>query len=697
MGIRVAAAPPIPTLVPKTLELPSGTKDVKISYPKTRPLKLYNADLGTDTTEKIEHWLHESIRVYKEKHQKLHEQLIPKWERIYTGKPREDEKSFPWPNCSNLVIQVVGQQVDDLAARVIGLLYQTSPLAIFRFLAKTDDPAHAADKARCLEQYFDITGYQPSDLDLYPKESRWCAEAAKLGTSFVKVMPENRVEAVVVGYDEDKKKTRLKEQTLYRGPQVENVRHDSVMMDMDADTIAKSRLVTHKVTHTRLEMEERVARGFYTQEAWDEISGKPDRYGPSEEKQKEAKDKSGAVNTQDDVTAEWDIYECWFPWSTAIAKKDGGGARKFRLIWWYHYESRTIMNKVFNFMPDNKCALIRTRLNSSDKGAYGRGYADMLEHAQDEVSTTHNQRADATTAGILGLNRIDPAGGASLDRNIQIYPFAVVPFKKDAFEHIPLGNPAMAAMSSQNEATILQLIEARTAVGPAIAGMGSGSPNKKGQYGSMGTLSVMQDSNSRSNFRTSDFRHSHVELVNMIVQIYGVYGLGTPGSLLGQDDDLLDEALQDFVSGKIRIPIRSANASANKEVEKQNLMLLGNWLQGHHKNIIQMLQAIEQAQIPPAAKEFFVKVIESQNHLAKQLFRSFGFDQPDEFIPDAPEQMRGGDGNSQPNNAGNAEAAAPNGPVADPRQAIVQSIATRLNGGMGGPGGTAPPGTGTAA
>jgi hypothetical protein len=684
------AAPAIPISTNKPPELPADTKSVKISYGKTRSLKLYKADLGGDTSSKMEHWLHEMIRVYKDKHERLHKTLIPKWERLYMGKPREDEKSFPWPNCSNLVVQVIGQQVDDLAARVIGLLYQTSPLAVFRYVAKTEDPTKAADKARLLETFFDLVGYEPTELDLYPKESRWASESAKLGTSFVKVMPEQRIEAVVIGYDEDKKKTRLKEETLYKGPKAVNVRHDDVMMDFDADTIADSRLVTHRVTLSRLQMEERVSQGFYEQSAWETIENRPDRYTPTDEINKENKDKSGAVDTQDNVTAVWDIYECWFPWSTELSKKEGGGARKFRLIWWYHYETRTVMNRVFNFMPNNKCAIIRTRLNSSDKGAYGRGYADMLEHAQDEVSTTHNQRADATTAGILGLNRVDPAGGSSLDRNMQIYPFAVLPFKKDSFEHITLGNPAMASISSQNEATILQLIEARTAVGQAIAGMGTGSVGKKGQYGSMGTLAVMQDSNSRSNYRTSDFRHSHVELVSMLMEVYGIYGMGAPGSMFGLDDDTLMEALQDYVDHRIRIPIRAATASANKEVEKQNLMLLGNWVQGHHKNIINMLQAIAQAQIPPEAKEFFIKVIESQNNLAKQLFRAFGFDQPDEFVPDAPDELRSQqDGQSLPNGPAGA---APS-PVADPRAAIVQSIASRLGGGMGGPGGPASPGT----
>lgn len=685
------ATPPLPDIQKaKPPELPSDTKQVSISYSKTRELKLYPADFGDDTNEKIKTWLHEMLRVYIEKHEKLHKTLIPKWERLYLGKPREEEKSFPWPNCANLVIQIIGQQTDDIAARVIGLLYLTSPLAIYRYVAKTTDPELAAQKARILEQLFDLLGYEPSELDLYPKESRWFSESAKLGTAFLKAMPENRVEAVVVGYNEDKKKTRLKDTLLYKGPQVMNLRNDAVMMDFDADTVDESKLITHKVTLSRRELMDRAAEGFYLKESVHAILDKPDRYGADEQRKKEQREMAGAVSTEDSVLAEWDIYECWFPWSTSIGKKKDESIRKFRLIWWYHYPTKTVMNRVFNFMPRNKCAILRTKLGTGDKGAYGRGYADMLEHAQDEASTIHNQGIDATTMGMLGINTVDPAGGSSLDRHIQIYPSAIVPLKKDSFMHYDVGNPSMTAMSAQREAAILQLIEQRTGIGPAVAGMGSGQGKvgSKGnvQYGSMGTLAVMQDSNSRVNHRTSDFRHAHVQMASMLTELYGTFGLGRPGSLFGLDDDLLSQALSDFVESRIRIPIRAATASANKEVEKQNLMLLGQWVQGHHKNIISMLQAISQAQIPPEAKGFFVKVMESQNRLARQLFRSFGFDQPDEFIPDIPKEQ---DAANQQGNAGQGPANSNGGAVADPRQAILASLVARQSGGMGGPGGPA--------
>ena len=595
-------------------------------------------------------------------------------------------------NCSNLVIQIIGQETDDLAARVVNLLYATSPLAIYRYVARTSDPGAAADKARVLEQFMDFVGYEPDELDLYPKYSRWFSEGAKYGTGWVKAIPEHRVEATIVGYDDQKKKTQMETSDLYHGPKVKNRRLDAVMMDPEADTVEDSQLVTDKSSLSRAEMEERVAAGFYTEEAWEKIRGQPDRHGQDATREKELREQGLQPSHGDEPTAEWDIYECWFWW---LGPGDGGKDKvKYRLIEWYHYETRTCMKRVFNFMPQNSCAIVRARLSTGDKGAYGRGYCEMLEHAQDEISTTHNQSADATTAGILGINRVDL--GSNLDRHIQIYPFATVPLRKDAFEHIPIGNPAMAQIAAQREELMLQLVHERSGVGPAVAGMGAGGMQGRGksaQYTAMGTLSVMQDSNSRVNHRASDFRLSHVKLLSLLTKMYGTMGYGKPGSMFGLDDRLLAEALEDFVGGRIRIPIRGASASANKEVEKQTFMMLSPHLAAHHKNVIQMLQALQNPGIPPDVQQFFRAVVKSENRLEKQVLRAFGFDQPDEFVPEPQEVPSGGQQNAPPGAGGPAGAA---GPMADPRAAILQSLLARRLGGMAGAGGGVGPAAPTA-
>ena len=588
------------------------------------------ADLGKDANEAIEKWVHEQIRIRLKQYERLHKNLVPKWRDLAAGKPKEPEKSFPWPNAANLVHQLIGQEIDNLTARVLGLVYATSPLQYFRFTAKTDNPELASQKADILEKFYDFVGYEPEELDLYRTDSIWLTDSARIGTAWVKTAIENKMEVVVVGYDDKAKKTEGEEQELYRGPRVHNLAFEDVLNDPGVDTPEQSVIWIHRRTMSRKELEERAFKGFFKKDAVEDIMGKPDRHGPDEIKKKEQRKKG--INTSDgeSVLAEWDVYECWFRWFH--------NGKVYRLVYWDHYESKTILNRVFNFMPDNELPAVRTKLNSGEKGMNGMGYAEMLESYQEEISTTKNQRIDATTMGILGVSRISPRN-KNIDKYFQLYPGASAPFEKDEYEHFNVGNPSMVQASMENETLMLQQAHDRAGIAPAVAGSGTGKFDKKGMYGSMGTLAVMQDSNTVTNYRQSDFRHARVKLATKLVKMYGAFGMGSQGSMFGLDDKILEQALEDFLKHKMRIPIRAATASANKEVEKQNGILFVNQLSSYHANAIKMLQAVATAPMPDPIKKYFYNVMKSQAAMEKRLLREFGYDQPDLFVPEIPDEQ----------------------------------------------------------
>jgi hypothetical protein len=602
-----------------------------MDYPEKKDFELVNADFGDDINKQIEDWLHEHIRSYKESYSVLFQQKVPEWRRLYDGKPLDKTKSFPWPNASNLVVQLIGQTCDDISSRVMQLVWATSPTAIFRYLAKTDDPKRAAEKARILEQFIDALAYEPDELDLYRVENIGFSESAKLGTHFFKVIPEKRTEVNVVSFDAKTKRTELESQDTYNGPKVENLEFEHVLGDPDAPTWDKSRLKVHIRPLKKHDLQQRAFEGFYDKAKVEDIITKPDRYGPTWEKQL-AQTKKGINTTQSTAMAEWDVYECYFWWYINVRSTSGKPQKvKAHLVWSYHYETRTTLRSVFNFMPDNVCPIIPTKLDISAKGIHGRGYAEMLDNAQEEVSTQHNQRIDARTMGITGILR---SSNPNIDKNLLVYPFCIIPAGKDELEHIkPVQDIGDGGISDENLA--LQLARERAGVGPAIAGMGAGQANKKGQFGSMGTLSVMQDGNTRVNHRISDFRHTHVKIINLCTRMYHKLGTGQKGELFGLDEKLLQEALSDYAGHKIRIPMRAATASSNKEVEKQNSLLLKQALYQHDQQAVQLVQAIlTNSQIPPNVKKWMIGIQQSQDQMMKRILRDFGYDQPDEFVPD---------------------------------------------------------------
>jgi len=677
----VATAPPIPETIPQQAPaLPD--KDItptKISFRRSRSFELHDTQFSKEVDEAIRKWVHEKIRVYQKQLERLNKHEIPRLRQIADGQPKEKEKSFPFPNCANLVVQLVGQTIDDIAARVMGLIYLTSPIAIYRWLAraaKQQDAQRNIEKARALEVFMDCAAYEPTELNLYSIENIWFADGARLGTSFVKARPEVRIEAEYVGYDEQTKKTEMSESVLYKGPKVVNLEHEDVGFDIKKDTLDESAVVYHVLTLDRRDLAERLADKMYPKEAVDKIITHPDRFGPTETKRR-AQQKEGLDASDDSSMAEWDIHECYFAWFHNDVK--------YRLIMWYHFETKTVLRMVFNFIPHNQLPIVKTKLSNDRKGQLGKGYAWMLDHYQEELSTTKNQRHDATAFGILGINRIDP-GNKNIDRNFQMYPGAGAPFRKDDFEHISVGEPNMSSVSIENETMIQRQAQDRAGVGPAVAGMGAGSADKKGRFGSMGTLAVMQDANSRVGHRTSDFRHSHVRLISLTTDMYGAMGTGGKGNLFGVDDQLLAEALSDFLERKIRIPIRASSASANREVRKQNLLLLNMTLRQHHMGMANLLQAISNAAIPDQHKAYFMAVARGQNNFFWQVLREFEFDQPEAYAPEP------NLGEAEP--SGKTQGA--NG-AADPRlAALAQALsagATRGGATSGGPAGVqTPPG-----
>jgi hypothetical protein len=615
--------------IPQIATAPDAAKP-KLSYRATRDFEMRSTTFGESVDEEIKKWVWEQIDVRQKQLENRHKHKVPEWRRLASGKPRDENKSWPFENCSNLVHPIIGESSDELSARVIQLIWAIAPIIQYRYFTKPKDSAeahHNTTKARLLEQFMDYVSYDANELDLYRVENLWFHDSTDLGTAWTCVVPEKRVEMVHIGYRENnsRKGNEFKQDTLYEGPKVLNLRDEDVLYDPEANTPEDSVFLARRVPClNRRDLQERVFKGLYKKAEVEKILDKPDRYGPNDVRKRENARK-GVVATEDRILAEWDVFECYFYWYV--------GRKKYRLIAWFHKETKTMLNQVFNFIPENQIPLIRTRLSLGEHGMNGRGFADMGSYFQDEISTAKNMRNDATTWMMLGLNRLSPQN-RNIDKNMKVFPGATLPFGTGEFEHFAVGNVDAGQLSMQNEAAMIQQARERFGVGPPVGGQGAGTTNKKGQFGSMGTMAVLQESNSRNNHRTSDFRHSHVKLIGLLTDMYGAMGLGSKGSLFGLDDKLLEEALSDFLERKVRIPIRAATASANKEVTKQNEILLNGALDAYIKAMSSAIQAMANEGLPPYYRKWLKEQTIGKVHLMQQIVRDFQLsDSPEEFVP----------------------------------------------------------------
>ncbi len=588
--------------------------------------EMVDVDFGPDVEGEIEEYLNQSITNLVMSHKELHESKLPRWRRLYLGIPAEPTKSFPWPNASNVVVQVIGEAVDTLAARVLGLLYATHPLWIFQNYQKYDTPREAKEaetRRKCLEDFMDLMGIEPDQVNLYETEGLWFTDAARLGTSFAKLSIEDVAERMVVGYSEQKISGKEFKRRDYG---VTKLRHEHVLADARFQTLDKAPLVVQIVPLLRTQLEERAFKGFYDKKAVRAILDSPDRSTMRTPERQELQDQGiqPSAGGGSDYLAEWDIYECYLPWYFK--------GKKYRLIISYHKASRTILRKVFNFMPKNKLPILRAKLGYRTDELYGHGYGELLEYYQEELSSVHNRRNDNATIANIRAFRVSPRA-RNLDANFELYPGALIVGEKDDFEAIQVGD--VYPSSFKEEQLTLDLTARRSGISPAQSGFGTGGMMKRPvMYSAGATLAVMQENNSRVGHATSEFRHAHAMLGIALTEMYGKFGIGNRAEIFGKNGPQIEAALKEFEANVLRIPLRASTGSLNSEIAKQNDMIMIGLVQRFYTAIGQLMQAINNPMIPPSVGEYFTNVVQSHTLLMKQVMKDFGYDQPDQYIPD---------------------------------------------------------------
>src|SRR5580692_838106 len=220
----------VPTQLPQIAPAqPAEPPKPKLSYRATRDFEMRSTTFGESVDEDICKWVWEQIDVRQKQLENRHKHKVPEWRRLASGKPREENKSWPFENCSNLVHPIIGESSDELSARVLQLIWATAPIIKYSYFMHTKEAIQAhlnATKSRLLEQFIDYVAYEPNELDLYRIENLWFHDSTDIGTAWVCVAPEKRVEAIHIGYREKngRKGDEFENSVLYEGPKVINLR-----------------------------------------------------------------------------------------------------------------------------------------------------------------------------------------------------------------------------------------------------------------------------------------------------------------------------------------------------------------------------------------------------------------------------------------------------------------------------------------
>jgi hypothetical protein len=584
--------------------------------PAAIPIQKY---FDKDTVLAIEKHVERSVDSLLAEWKVLRETKITAWRRVYRGIPREKYKSFPWKGAANLVPRIVSSFTDQLTARLIMGLYGTDPLFPAGLLGTFKPDEMAEEQRSAVEQFMSAYGKSPQELNLFQAEYSWFHNANKYGFSALKHSWEHQVEQVAeaaVGGD-----VVFRDYVKYDGPRPLPILFEKFMCPLKISDFRQSNFMDHITTLTEAELRDRKARKLYPANKVDAILAMPTRYGPDQAQREMETDINASSPTYE--KAEWDLHEGWFPFFHQ--------GKTFHLLATWHKETKTLARCVFNFLPDNMVPFKLARLGTDGESIMSMGFCELLGVYQEEIAQIHNQRRDSGTLANTTIIRADAA--SQLDTNFSVYPMAVLVGNEGQFSFEQIGRASTETI--KDEQMTLQLAQDAAGIGPSSSGSGAGSVNKKGSYSSMGTFATSQEGNTRANLHQTTSRFSHLTLGNDLLKLYAHLGIDKKKiAAMGEMGENLSKALENVRSGRMWIPIHAATGSINKEVEKQNKMLMLQHFRAHYQYIQQILGMSANPMVPPDTLKYALETADAANLVMTGLVRDFGYDDPSRMLPD---------------------------------------------------------------
>lgn len=627
---------------------------------------------GSDSETRLKRYLGDKVRSQREGLAKLHGMDgVVKWRKAYDAIPAQEVRDFPWHGASNLVVPIIGIHTDTLLARIMAAIMKTSPMWATQALGDFADTAPPGITL-AIQEYLGYVALEPTELDLYRVVRDWFGDVVKLGTGTIKQPWVKNFIDVVAPTGDGTGKVTFSKKLEYEGPRPEKIKFEDFKYEVASPTIEAMDFKYHVIHLQKQQLEERGFTGVYNNVVVQDVLRSSDRSSPDVVQQQKEQD-ANVSTVAGYGFEEWDICECHFKYRV-------DASHYCKVIIWYHERSNNILRSFYYYYPSD--IFITARMFYRDDMFPGMGFAEILAPFQEEISQIHNQRRDNMTVANMKMFRVDP--DSVLNKGFETFPSAMLPAKKDELEPIEFGVPVVGEIDS--ERLTLELAERRSGVSPPMQGQGAGTNTKRGVYTAMGTMALIQEGNNRTDLNITDIRYAFTKLGRLICQEYGMFGMGDRERMFGKKGKLAKEALEAMIDGRMALPIYASTASINREVEKQNDMMLMGVADRYHQTISAMLAAANNPMTPPAVQEYTTKAVAASHLLMQTVYHHFGFDQVDKLAPEPPTPQLAGVQEAPMPGAGGAQPSGPMpGPQASPLPMPSQSFGNPSSEPAGGP------------
>jgi hypothetical protein len=552
-----------------------------------------------------------------------------RWNDNYLAKPAEKIRTTPFYKASNFVPQLIRMHTDILIARLLGIVVGTKPFWIPKtFIAGVPH--------QWMEQLGTWLEHKSQfELKLFEVIDETITRAVKSGTVINKAFWLEDVISVAYATNMG---TVMKDLAKSSLKVVAMPYDDFFVTPITATSIDDVEICFHRLRLTKDQVEWRKAKGLWSAEAAELLltGNKETESGPARQSQAEHQ---GLILTQD-VDRPFTAVEAHLDYTI--------GAKKHRIIVTFNpfiRGEKSILRAYHNPSSRALKQIIDFRIFPIENSFYGSCVPEILEQAQEEQAQIHNQRRDSRT--IMNSPGWKKKKYADVGNpNEEWWPGKV--FELENMDDLDVLQFQIQYDSMiEEEQFLLSLAERYTGIGAPMQAAGQGIlDGKRGIYNSQGTFAMLAEGNRRLDLYVKRFRSSFHNLGNLIFTNYKDHRPeGDEYVTWGENGQAIKQIFNfnepEGFEG-LYFEIGASDASANKEIERSNLLLMANTMSGYYRQVVESASLV--TQIPPdhPLREIMLMVLDGARDLANRLLFQFDLGDRKSLVPDVRAVLGGG-------------------------------------------------------
>ncbi len=542
--------------------------------------------------------------------------------KAYRHKPEHPVKNFPFAKASNLVIPLIGTDVDTAVSRYMSLLFE--PGSLWHTKAYRPD---MVEFARVINEF--LPWAQQNELrGLRGQIQAGVFETALLGTGVWKTRY-MREERFVFEYREQQTDPfsqsgqiiqQQKRGLIRDAPDVRHVALYDFLVNSSAKTLDDATWCAERILSPAAKFAERVNAGIYTLPP--SIAGW-NRNDQGSRVQQELQRMQMLTPQRPDAI---ELFEGWFDWDLL-----GDGVLQ-SMVMTMHLPTRSVVRVDYNPFFNQQKPYDVGYYVKTPPSFYGIGLYHMLAGFQDEVSTMHNQRIDNNT--VSNVSMFKALKGGNITEGEPMFPGRILFLDTmDEIQPMPMGQQVQADLGT--EQAVMQYATRRT----GLSDLDYGISNVNTAYGTASGLNQLStESKKRGDTPMASLREAIGGIGLKVLELYQQRNQRQKQVfVLGAEDGDIMEAILQFPTEIIRlglaVEVTASSTKNSKELELRANAVVFQQLIGYYTQMQQFMSIAVSPQAPEPLRMAAQSAVEGMSIMMERILEGYQIPDAKRMLP----------------------------------------------------------------